>query len=368
MPLEYHFPSNTVSAKRLDALLASGYFRTGNYLMRTRVLYFNEQILNTLHIRILLEEHSFSKSMHKLLRKNSERFTWHIQPYKITPEKELLYKKHRIRFKGNSSPNLTAYLFDNYNKNVFNTFEINLYDNGRLVGFSFFDVGLTSMASIIGIFDQAYEKYSLGIYTMLLEIEYAKSLQLKYYYPGYVAHEPSQFNYKLRLAEKFDYYDWYTRRWTSFEKRNNRPKVNDFLSEKMNVAKEWLNELKIPFTELFYPFFYMGSMYPKSDCVKGVHHLLLHNFEMEGLFYMIEFHPEKMELLLVGATVHKYQFEEEVTASDAFEDNKWKRVLLYLHPQIPVRSSYELYAGYVFLQELFRQHLQGIASGARIIP
>jgi hypothetical protein len=43
-------------------------------------------------------------------------------------------------------------------------------------------------------------------------------------------------------------------------------------------------------------------------------------------------------------------------------------VLLYLHPQIPVRSSYELYAGYVFLQELFRQHLQGIASGARIIP
>ena len=81
MPLEYHFPSNTVSAKRLDALLASGYFRTGNYLMRTRVLYFNEQILNTLHIRILLEEHSFSKSMRKLLRKNSERFTWHIQPY-----------------------------------------------------------------------------------------------------------------------------------------------------------------------------------------------------------------------------------------------------------------------------------------------
>ena len=36
MPLEYHFPDNSVTAKRLDKLLATGYFRTGNYLMRTR--------------------------------------------------------------------------------------------------------------------------------------------------------------------------------------------------------------------------------------------------------------------------------------------------------------------------------------------
>lgn len=100
LPLEYHFPDNLMPAKKLDKLLATGYFRTGNYMMRTRVLYFNEEILNTLHIRIALQAHQFSKSLQKLLTKNKTRFTHTIQPIHITAEKELLYKQHRKRFKG----------------------------------------------------------------------------------------------------------------------------------------------------------------------------------------------------------------------------------------------------------------------------
>ena len=357
LPLEYHFPDNTVSAKRLDKLLATGYFRTGNYLMRTRVLYFNDEILNTLHIRILLQQHQFSKSLQKILRKNNAKFTYTIQPYNITIEKELLYKEHRKRFKGNASNSLSGFMYDNYNKNIFNTLEINIYDDGKLIGYSFFDVGITSMASIIGIFDQHYAAYSLGIYTMLLEMEYAKSMQFKYYYPGYVAYEPSQFNYKLRLADSFEFYDWYSKRWISFEKRYKKTKVNDFFNEKIEQAKKWLDTFQLPYKELFYPYFYMGSMYPKSDCVKGVHHLLIQDFDIEGLYYIVEFHPEKMALMLSGVTVHKYQFEEYIDFSETYDTKKWKRVLLYLHPTIVVRNEYELYAGYIFLQDLFKQHL-----------
>jgi hypothetical protein len=248
-------------------------------------------------------------------------------------------------------------MYDNYNKNIFNTFEINIYDEGKLIAFSFFDVGITSMASIIGIFDQQYSSCSLGIYTMLLEMEYAKSMQFKYYYPGYVAYEPSQFNYKLRLADSFEFYDWYSKRWISFEKRNKKTKVNDFFNEKMQHAKKWLDVFKLPYQELFYPYFYMGSMYPKSDCVKGVHHLQIQDFDIEGLYYIVEFHPEKMELMLSGVTVHKYQFEDYIDFSETCDSKKWKRVLLYLHPTIVVRNEYELYAGYIFLQDLFKQHL-----------
>lgn len=357
LPLEYHFPENTLSAKRLDRLLATGYFRTGNYLMRTRVLYYNDEVLNTLHIRIELAKHEFSKSLKKILRKNNVLFTYHIQPYQITVEKEMLFREHRKRFKGNASASLSAFLFDNFNKNIFNTYEINIFHNGKLVGFSFFDLGVSSMASIIGVFDQQYHKYSLGIYSMLLEMEYAKSIQLKYYYPGYVAYEPSQFNYKLRLADTFEFYDWYTKRWISFEKRHAKKKVNDFFTEKMNLAKSWMDSFKIPYTELFYPYFYMGSMYPKSDCVKGVYHLQIRDFDIEGLYYIVEFEPEKMELMLTGVTIHKYQFEEYIDFGDTHDDKQWKRVLLYLHPQIAIHNEFELYAGYIFLQDLFRQHL-----------
>lgn len=357
MPLEYHFPDNAISAKRLDKLLSKGYFRTGNYLMRTRVLYFNDEILNTLHIRILLETHLLSKSLKKLLHKNNKRFSYSIQPYNITIEKEYLYKQHRARFKGNASASLSGFMYDNYNKNIFNTYEINVYDGDVLVAYSFFDVGINSIASIIGIFDQAYEKYSLGIYTMLLEMEYAKSMQFKYYYPGYVAYEPSQFNYKLRLSDLFEYYDWYTQTWHPFENSLKTTKVSDFFMSKMQIAKGWLDRFGLKYKELFYPYFYMGGMYSTSDCVKGVHHLLIEDFDIEGIYYIIEFHPEKMELLLSGITIHKYQFEEEIDFDDIYDDKQWKRVLLYLHPTVTITNEFEMYAGFIFLQELFKQHL-----------
>jgi arginine-tRNA-protein transferase len=357
LPLEYHFPDNTVSAKQLDKLLATGYFRTGNYLMRTRVLYFNDEILNTLHVRIPLADHQHSKSLSKLMRKNDALFTYNIQPFNITIEKENLYKQHKNRFKGNASVSLSGFMYDNYNKNIFNTYEINIFDKNKLIGYSLFDVGVTSMASIIGIFDQKYSQYSIGIYTMLLEMEYAKSMQLKYYYPGYVAYEPSQFNYKLRLANTFEFYDWYSKRWTSFENRNKKTKINDFFNQKINVAKSWLDTFRLPYVDLFYPFFYMGSMYPKSDCVKSVHHLLIKDFDIDGLYYIVEFNPEKMALVLSGITIHKYQFEKTIDFTDVHDDKKWSRVLLYLHPQITINNEYELYAGYIFLQDLFRHHL-----------
>lgn len=357
LPLEYHFPDNLVSARHLDKLLATGYFRTGNYLMRTRVLYFNEEILNTLHIRFKLEKHQFSKNLQKVFNKNNKLFTYKIQPYSITLEKENLYRAHRKRFKGNASLSLTGFLFDNYHKNVFNTHEICIYDGSKLIAYSFFDVGANSIASIIGIFDQQYEKYSLGIYTMLLEIEYAKTIQLKYYYPGYVAYEPSQFNYKLRLATHFEFYDWFTCRWVAYENRHKKKKVFDFFNEKMKIAKQWLNAFNIPHQELFYPFFYMGAMYPKSDCVKSMMNFLIQDFELEGIYYIVEFHPEKMQIFLSGITLHKYNYEADIDYAQVFDEKEWKRVLLYINPSIQINNEYELYAGWLFLQELFRQYV-----------
>jgi arginyl-tRNA--protein-N-Asp/Glu arginylyltransferase len=169
-----------------------------------------------------------------------------------------LYKEHRKRFKGNASNSLSGFMYDNYNKNIFNTLEINIYDDGKLIGYSFFDVGITSMASIIGIFDQQYAAYSLGIYTMLLEMEYAKSMQFKYYYPGYVAYEPSQFNYKLRLADSFEFYDWYSKRWISFEKRYKKTKVNDFFNEKIEHAKKWLDTFQLAIQRIILSIFLHG--------------------------------------------------------------------------------------------------------------
>ena len=322
LPLEYHFPNKEIEPENLDKFLADGYFRTGNYLLRTRVLYYDQLILNTLHIRIALDNHRITKRLEKKFRQNNSIFTHIVQPFKITEEKERLYQLHRKRFIGNNSVSLAAFMYDNYNKNIFNTFEINIYHQEQLIGYCIFDVGNNSMASILGIFHPNYSKYSIGIYSMFLELEYAKKSNLKYYYPGYVAYEPSKFNYKLKLSETIEFYDWFSKKWVSFENKDSRIKVNDFFSAQLDIAKSWLD------------------------------------FDIEGLFYIVEFHPEKMELIIAGITLHKYQFEDEIDFNDLYEDKNWKRVLLYLHPQIVVKNAFELYASYIFLQDFFAKHSQ----------
>ncbi|MFM8393004.1 MAG: arginine-tRNA-protein transferase, partial [Acidobacteriota bacterium] len=59
---------------------------------------------------------------------------------------------------------------------------------------------------------------SLGIYLILSGIEYAKRLQLKYYYPGYAYREPSFYDYKKRF-QALEAYDW-EGRWGPFKNEN----------------------------------------------------------------------------------------------------------------------------------------------------
>ena len=108
LPLEYHFPNKEIEPENLDKFLADGYFRTGNYLLRTRVLYYDQLILNTLHIRIALDNHRITKRLEKKFRQNNSIFTHIVQPFKITEEKERLYQLHRKRFIGNNSVSLAA--------------------------------------------------------------------------------------------------------------------------------------------------------------------------------------------------------------------------------------------------------------------
>ena len=53
------------------------------------------------------------------------------------------------------------------------TREVKIYDGDKLAAFSFFDKGQRSMYSKQGIYDPAYHQFSLGFFTMLVEIQYA---------------------------------------------------------------------------------------------------------------------------------------------------------------------------------------------------
>ena len=83
---------------------------------------------------------------------------------------------------------------------VLNTQLFRVYDGKRLVAFSYFDVGRRVMYTKAGIYDPDYADHSLGLFTMLLEVELAVERDFTYYYPGYYAPTFPAFNYKLQFG------------------------------------------------------------------------------------------------------------------------------------------------------------------------
>ena len=257
--LQYYLP-HQLSPKRLDRYLASGWFRTVNMLFRAKVTCFDNDICSPINIRINLAEHEHSKRMRKLLNKNGKLFRHEIRKATITREKEELFHQHQRRFRSFLSNSLEEFLVLTPR---FETYEIDVYDEDRLIAISYFDQGHNSLMSLLGLFDPGYSSYSLGIYTMLLEMEYAKSTERQWYYPGYVHERPSIYDYKLRIG-KPEIYDWQSRRWLRHIDPHKLPNWADHIKNRTFALEHALQMVEISFQRKVYLFFgwhYFNSLY-----------------------------------------------------------------------------------------------------------
>ena len=210
-----HYPTR-LTASQLDTYLTDGWFRMGQTIFTCFYLDIEEGIFPTIWLRKPLDNSGFKKSHRKLIRKIENQFRITIQQAEITEEKEKLYEIHKLRFNGPVAISLQEALLDNSPHNIYNTWEINIFDGERLIAASFFDLGETSAASIKGIFHPDYEKYSLGFYTMLKEIEFLQAEGFEYYYPGYFVVDYPKFDYKLRIGN-LEFLDTSDMSWNPME-------------------------------------------------------------------------------------------------------------------------------------------------------
>lgn len=206
-----------LSPESLDFYLAKGWYRMGGNVFTTSFLFFNAQPYSAIWLRLDLSTFSFSKGQRKLLRRNATHFAPASAPRVIDPEREELYKRYADGFDGTLSPTIADSLEDYSGETIFNTFETTVREkeSGRLVAASYFDLGDESAASILGFYDSDLSSFSLGYYTMLLEIEYCLQNDIRYYYPGYVAPGYGRFAYKLRLGP-CDFYDLRAETWRPY--------------------------------------------------------------------------------------------------------------------------------------------------------
>jgi arginyl-tRNA--protein-N-Asp/Glu arginylyltransferase len=194
-----HYPEK-ISAKQLDAYLANGWFRMGQSIFTTNFLRFNEQFYSAIWLRIALADFYLSKTQQKLKKLNAK-FNVVVDRASITPEKEQLFAKYRASISFDASPSLPYLLYNESNKDIFDSYNVCVYEEEKLIAVGYFDLGQTTSMGISCFYDPDYKKYSLGKYLMLLKIEYAIEQGLTYFYPGYFAPGYPLFDYKLDLAK-----------------------------------------------------------------------------------------------------------------------------------------------------------------------
>jgi leucyl-tRNA---protein transferase len=212
----FHLISGTevlpkISPAGLDERLATGWRHFGTEFFRYSENVYQNEWVSVLPLRIRLADFKPSGSQQKILRRNSDLQTV-IQPIRIDDAKMDLFERHKQKFIENPPESLYTFLSEDPAQIPCPAVEISVYEGRRLLACSFLDVGKTAVSSIYAMYDPAHSPRSLGILTMLLEIDFARQGGKTLYYHGYAYQTPSYYDYKKKFAA-LEYYDWQSGSW-----------------------------------------------------------------------------------------------------------------------------------------------------------
>lgn len=335
---EKHYPE-LITPTELDAYLARGWYRMGQTIFTTHFLCFGRTFYSALWVRLPLEGYHFRKSLRKIIRKNQRHFRTEINRAQITPEKEKLYQRYRAYFSGMLAPSLKDSLLDGEEFNIFNTHEISVYDEDKLIALSYFDLGRESASSIIGIFHPDYDKYSLGFYTMLMEMDYSINEGFKYFYPGYVVPDYPRFDYKLRIGD-VDYYDLGSKQWLPYSGLKKEDIPMQKMERRLGELQQYLNHHDCRSQKLYYPLF--------ESNLFGFWHAPYFDFPIFLLcsprhgsshFLIVTFNPKKEAFQLLHCSLFdelQFYFNESYTQSF---DKKFNFIRLLVVEEILAEHS-----------------------------
>lgn len=209
---------NELAPEHLDQLLAAGWYRIAQVMMTCEFVTLDHGVEGVLWTRVPLEIWRPSRSVRRVLRAVEQEFVISFGPCQQDDEHEQVYQRYIASVGGDRSPTLHAFRYG-YRPDVdlFDTRELSVRDHaGKLIAFSWFDVGATSLQSLLGAYDPAYAPHRLGLYTLLREVVWAKERGLSHFYAGYVLGREPTMDYKLRTG----HIEWLDRRigvWRPWE-------------------------------------------------------------------------------------------------------------------------------------------------------
>lgn len=202
------FIAHQVPPDVFDSLLSKGWRHFGELFY-----YYHHveepELRHVLPLRVRLKYFHRSKSQRRTWNRNSD-LTIELKPLARTTELDALFELHKKRFSHDPPESLGSFLGEDPTINPTDTRQFEIRREGKLLACSFLDIGESSVSSIYAMFHPEESKRRLGIFTMLLEIDWALRNDMSFYYPGYAYQEPSHYDYKkeFRGLESFDWHHW----------------------------------------------------------------------------------------------------------------------------------------------------------------
>ncbi len=258
MFVDVHCPEN-LDPRDLDVYLERGWFRMGQTIFTTNWLNFRETFYSAIWLRLCLSDYKEDSTQKKILHRNSK-FTTVIRPASITMDKELLYIRYKQAVPFEASASLQMLLYGNSDRNIFQTWEVAVYDSEVLIAVGFFDLGSTTAMGIASIYDPDYKKYSLGKYLIYQKIAFCLERGLKYFYPGYFVPGYKAFDYKLSIGSPYiEYLDVAIDQWRHISVFNPSKVPITQMVSKLAELKDLLEKMGTGSSVLFYDYFYANQ-------------------------------------------------------------------------------------------------------------
>jgi arginine-tRNA-protein transferase len=196
-----------LSKAAFDQLMAEGWRNFGTQFFRYNLSLIGDDPVHVIPLRIRLADFKPSVSQKRILQRNAD-LDVEIAPIDVTDEVEQMFSRHRVRFEENPPESIYIYLSDEPARKPVEGLQFNVRDiAGKLLAVGLPSVGSESLSAVYTCFEPEQARRSLGIFTILKEIEYGRFSGMTYYYHGYAYDRPSYYDYKKRFSG-LEAFDW----------------------------------------------------------------------------------------------------------------------------------------------------------------
>lgn len=200
-----------LSLGEFEMLLTNGWRHFGYFFFTPNCLNCN----SCTPIRTDIKRFNPSKSQRRNLRKNTDKVCVEFVPLKYSDELYEVYKKHsKVKFSQETSRKDFKESF--FSDAISGNSIISLYRlDSKLIGVGFIDLSEDGLSSVYFCYDTDYSSLGLGVFSILKEIEYGRSLNKSYYYLGYYIEGNGSMEYKSRYTPS-EILDWTQAKWVTF--------------------------------------------------------------------------------------------------------------------------------------------------------